>query len=226
MKFEILKKINSNSIISFTAGVIFTILFNLVVNKEPFKINSDSISSLANVGTFVVALMAALQVRKWLDGKKKETGFNHTVKILELIEKSHEDIEPLLKQFSNIKNAVKMMGDINFTVEEKTKLKENINKVDMFCNRLVMSLGMLKYWNMELSSDSKQKIHNFTTSLRNANTILDAMVSFPKFIEERIKEVEECHQKAFQNVNEFLDYSYDDIFIPKNLTSPSKKVEK
>lgn len=221
MKFDIRKKINSNTLIAFTVGVIFAILFNLVVNKDPFKIDSDSISALANVGTFLVAMMAALQVSKWLDGKKKETGFNHTVKILELIEKSHEDLDPLLRQCSDMKAAAKFYGDVLPTVQEKRKLEENINRVDLFCNRLVMSLSMLKYWNMKISDKNDKQVKGFTQSLRTANYILNSINSFPKDTENQINEVAKNHKIAFDYINEFLDSAYDDIFIP--ITSPVKK---
>lgn len=89
MRFDPLKKINNNTLVAFSVGVIFTILFNLIVNKEPFKVDSDSISALANVGTFLVAMVAALQVKKWLDGKVNEAAFKQTQLILEAISKIH-----------------------------------------------------------------------------------------------------------------------------------------
>lgn len=221
---KIKDRFNLSHVVGFFVGIVVTIIFNWIVFKDPKRITAPGVAALVAMCTFTLALWSALQVKEWLATKKKEAGFNHTIKILEIIEKSHEDIDPLYQQCNNIKITTKQFGEITLSEGQVKNLKDNINKVELFCNRLAMSLGMLKYWNIEIRPDNLQRIRAFIEHLRNANIILDGIISFQKNVDKKIQEVDEIHKNAFQNANAFLQYSYDDIFIP--LTSPSKKVDK
>lgn len=223
-KMKIKDRFNLSHVVGFFVGIVVTIIFNWIVFKDPKRITAPGVAALVAMCTFTLALWSALQVKEWLATKKKEAGFNHTIKILEIIEKSHEDIDPLYQQCNNIKITTKQFGEITLSEGQVKNLKDNINKVELFCNRLAMSLGMLKYWNIEIRPDNLQRIRAFIEHLRNANIILDGIISFQKNVDKKIQEVDEIHKNAFQNANAFLQYSYDDIFIP--LTSPSKKVDK
>ncbi|MDU3914346.1 hypothetical protein [Kluyvera ascorbata] len=239
MKFEILKKINSNTIISFAAGVIFTILFNLVVNKEPFKIDSDGISALANVGTFIVALMAALQVKRWLDGKVNEAAFKQSQLIIEAISKIHlysrlilEDCKVIAETdiLSAIYSQSTSIRD-NATIA-LNELKTNIAKHSNTCKETNLQLQVLVYelpmWNITIKNEEVS---------REISLIVAATKIFTEEcdeIQEQInksnihtaisissKIVNETHPLLFEHLNPILTKNYHDIFSP--ITSPSKK---
>lgn len=52
----------------------------------------------------MVALIAALQVKKWLDDKVNDAAFNKTVNILEIIERFHSKLQSLTSSINNIMN--------------------------------------------------------------------------------------------------------------------------
>ncbi|HFK4065574.1 TPA: hypothetical protein ACG1UU_002997 [Kluyvera ascorbata] len=242
MKFDIRKKINSNTIISFAAGVIFTILFNLVVNKEPFKIDSDSISALANVGTFIVALMAALQVKRWLDGKVNEAAFKQSQLIIEAISKINmssrlilEDCLQLSEQkmseaiadivFNSKTPEAKALIELNGSIVKQIKvLKETGYQLEILTYELPM-------WNIELKNEEiRDAIQRIVAS---AFAFADKCESIEKNIfggnNGRVKKltdqiINRTHPLLVDVLDPILTKNYHDIFSP--ITSPSKKVEK
>lgn len=211
-RIEDIRIIKTSHIIIFVSGIISTTIFNLLVNKEPFKIDSDSISALANVGTFLVALIAALQVKKWLDNKINERAFKQCDKIIDIIENSHKDIAPLFQQFSEMKRLVAMVGPVELDQKEKDKIDKNTISVDIFCNTLSMNIGMLDIWKVQLTENKQKQISNFISSMRLASLKLKELKLKTNDLEEKIRVIDELFKDGFSNLNAFIKGTYVDIF--------------
>ena len=189
MKFDIRKKINSNTLVAFAVGVIFTILFNLVVNKEPFKIDSDSISALANVGTFLVAMAAALQVKKWLDGKVNEAAFKQTQNILESISKIHMSSRVVLND-CKIVAATDILSAI---YSQSTSIRDNASKtLDELKNNIAKHSNICKETNLQLQVLVYElPMWNITIKNEKVNREISLIVAATQLLTEKCDEIQE-----------------------------------
>lgn len=199
MRFDPLKKINNNTLVAFSVGVIFTILFNLIVNKEPFKVDSDSISALANVGTFLVAMVAALQVKKWLDGKVNEAAFKQTQLILEAISKIHmysrlilEDCKALTQPDVVDALSYYLLDIKNNEARAINELNEKITQHNKIFKETSIQLQVLIYelpmWNISIKNKRVKK------------DILDIVAATKLFLEKCDEIEDQTNKKNVHNV--------------------------
>lgn len=239
MKFDILKKINSNTLVAFAVGVLFTILFNLVVNKDPFKIDSDTISALANVGTLLVAMIAALQVNKWLNSKINDTAFKQSQLIIEAISRinmsSRLILEDCFQMFEReMLDAIDdmMFGEKNNRTKSLLELNSNITKHIKTIRETSLQLEVLVYelpmWNIKLKNDDVksaiQKIMVAATNFAEKCDEIDNHIinQSKRYLSELTDEIiHETHPALFEYLKPILTKNYHDIFSP--ITSPVKK---
>ncbi|WPU21430.1 hypothetical protein RI049_15230 [Cedecea neteri] len=198
MKNKIIKMISTNNIVAFATGVIFTIFFNLIVNKEPFEINSDSVSALANVGTFLVALIAALQVKKWLNSKINETAFK----------KSEEFISELTKfnyRLSVALNCIKSISDMQ-SDEDFISFKEEL-----------ALLHGLSYKELESLFTSIDLFNNWGIEFMNHKEIDEGLDSAGYSVGATEKLIEITN--SVDDLEEFMEHDIDVDFLSEKLST-------
>lgn len=223
MKFDILKKIKPSHIIVFVAGSISTILFNLVVNKEPFKIDSDSISALANVGTFLVALIAALQVNKWLNSKINDTAFKQTVSILEIIEGFHGKLHPLTSSISDIMSLEYPKQEHDKIKIEKAKIC--INEMHSLGTAFIMKIRTLRHWKVNLTNNALLYLSLLEKELielmKNSQLVLEHVQNNNTPVSNELTmNINTNYLKISATIIQLTSFSYDEIFDKDSLHHP------
>ena len=231
MKIDILKKITTTTIIGFASGVVFTIFFNMIVNKDPFKVDSDSISSLANIGTFVVALFAALQVKKWLDNKVNETGFKQSEKII-------EKISEITLSLITIHGSLHMIDPRNLDCELNDNEIVNFHKQRLLTenenlSNLVAQLNMLAHtihqWNVEISKDYDNKLESLIFKIIDINKSIRGIFIYSKDDEKKlfiyIDQINRKIDTTTIDIDVLMKNKVTNLFKHGVVTSPSKKVD-
>ncbi|MCE9891452.1 hypothetical protein LZ634_22565, partial [Kluyvera intermedia] len=204
-------------------GSISTILFNLVVNKDPFKIDSDSISALANVGTFLVALIAALQVNKWLNSKINDTAFKQTVSILEIIEGFHGKLHPLTSSISDIMSLEYPKQEHDKIKIEKAKIC--INEMHSLGTAFIMKIRTLRHWKVNLTNNAHLYLSSLEKELielmKNSQLVLEHVQNNNTPVSDELTmNINTNYLKISATIIQLTSFSYDEIFDKDSLHHP------
>lgn len=217
--------INTNNILVFSIGVVFTIFFNLIVNKEPFEINSDSISALANVGTFIVALVAALQVKKWLDNKINETAFNKSEEFITELSRFNYRISVVLNCLAKIPTIESDKDYLSF--KQELALLHGISDKEL--EDLFTSFELFNNWGIRFTLHEEVSNGLFdagyaigvTEAIINAVNNSDNLKDFKEFSIDMDLFLEKANS-AMNYLSKVINIPFSEKF---HFTSPSKKVD-
>ncbi|WET13531.1 hypothetical protein P2W49_12530 [Yersinia intermedia] len=153
-------------ILFFFFGVMVTVVLLWVLYKDPTRITAPALAALTAMCTFLLALWSAFKVNKWLNSKVNDAAFKQTEKVLGYIENSNKVVDPIHRNFLNIKTMESQFGLFKFNESGTKELIILSKNVDTYCDDLSMSIMMLKYWNSELSKQGNKFIYDFINSLR------------------------------------------------------------
>jgi len=209
----------------FFSGVVITVVFNWIVFKDPKRITAAGVSTLIAASAFLLALWSAFKVNKWLNTKINDAAFNQTLKIVEHIEKYHEFMEPLRAQLAGLPKATRIFDFHKFSEEEIKELNKNCQQAMAFCDRLTISVTMLKYWNAGLSKIGESYINEITEEILSIISIAKSIPNQKNAhdYDETIKKASNNYLNSYEEIKKIASSNYDNSFKHgKNPTSPLK----
>ncbi|MHA3545997.1 hypothetical protein [Yersinia enterocolitica] len=214
-------------ILFFFFGVMVTVVLLWVLYKDPTRITAPALAALTAMCTFLLALWSAFKVNKWLNSKVNDAAFKQTEKVLGYIENSNKVVDPIHRNFLNIKTMESQFGLFKFNENGTKELIILSKNVDTYCDDLSMSIMMLKYWNSELSKQGNKFIYDFINSLR---LISKMILNLPdtndaEEFKKNIIGIEDKFNESFSKLSMVLKFNYNELFIHNvKPTSPVKKV--
>lgn len=199
---------------AFAAGVLISYAFNFLMYKDHTRITAPGLAALTAFCTFSLALYTASKVKEWLDVKINDTAFRQTEKIMNIIENSHEDIDPLYREFSDINKDEKMYAEVGFTFNEEyvERLDSITRKADNFCNRLTMSANMLTYLNSNLTKEGNKNLFEMIFDIREINIKIKNIADYPINASRKLDEIKVHFSKVFASLNFLIQSPYANIF--------------
>ncbi|MGM7970356.1 hypothetical protein ACS77P_05825 [Yersinia enterocolitica] len=214
-------------ILFFFFGVMVTVVLLWILYKDPTRITAPALAALTAMCTFLLALWSAFKVNKWLNSKVNDAAFKQTEKVLGYIENSNKVVDPIHRNFLNIKTMESQFGLFKFNENGTKELIILSKNVDTYCDDLSMSIMMLKYWNSELSKQGNKFIYDFINSLR---LISKMILNLPdtndaEEFKKNIIGIEDKFNESFSKLSMVLKFNYNELFIHNvKPTSPVKKV--
>ncbi|EKN6406603.1 hypothetical protein DVP99_13855 [Yersinia enterocolitica] len=214
-------------VLFFFFGVMVTVVLLWILYKDPTRITAPALAALTAMCTFLLALWSAFKVNKWLNSKVNDAAFKQTEKVLGYIENSNKVVDPIHRNFLNIKTMESQFGLFKFNENGTKELIILSKNVDTYCDDLSMSIMMLKYWNSELSKQGNKFIYDFINSLR---LISKMILNLPdtndaEEFKKNIIGIEDKFNESFSKLSMVLKFNYNELFIHNvKPTSPVKKV--
>lgn len=213
-------------ILFFFFGIMVTVVLLWVLYKDPTRITAPALAALTAMCTFLLALWSAFKVNKWLNSKVNDAAFKQTEKVLGYIENSNKVVDPIHRNFLNIKTMESQFGLFKFNESGTKELIILSKNVDTYCDDLSMSIMMLKYWNSELSKQGNKFIYDFINSLR---LISKMILNLPdtndaEEFKKNIIGIQDKFNESFLKLSMVLKFNYNELFTHNvKPTSPSKK---
>ncbi|MFQ6258147.1 hypothetical protein ACLMPK_20755 [Yersinia enterocolitica] len=214
-------------ILFFFFGVMVAVVLLWVLYKDPTRITAPALAALTAMCTFLLALWSAFKVNKWLNSKVNDAAFKQTEKVLGYIENSNKVVDPIHRNFLNIKTMESQFGLFKFNENGTQELIILSKNVDTYCDDLSMSIMMLKYWNSELSKQGNKFIYDFINSLR---LISKMILNLPdtndaEEFKKNIIGIEDKFNESFLKLSMVLKFNYNELFTHNvKFTSPVEKV--
>lgn len=208
-------KFNLSHVAGFFVGVVVTVIFNWIVFKDPKRVTAPGVAALVAMCTFTLALWSASQVKEFMITKKKEAGFNQTIKIIGHIEGCYEMVKTITTSMLSRTEAMGLLGPLKISQEQADEIKENHEKIDGYCDKIVISIKTLKYWGVELTTIGYRDIDKLINTLRDINNKYNKIVK-----ETESTKILEFTYAFNDDLNALLtclqnltDTSYEDLFI-------------